>query len=100
MQLQALAQNKESAKSIPCTRHFSELSWKILWKKVEPQKPIPLSVPSLHWAYYAMAKLGGWYDSKRTGRVGVKALWAGWLTLMNLVQSFETLKELQVDYNL
>jgi len=95
MQLQALVQNKESAKSIPCTRHFSALSWKVLWKKTERQKTIPTSVPSLHWAYYAMAKLGGWYDSKRTGRVGVKALWAGWLTLMNLVESFETLKELE-----
>ena len=100
LQLQELAQNKESAKSIPCTDHFSELSWKILWKKTEPQKPIPASVPSLHWAYYAMAKLGGWYDSKRTGRVGVKALWSGWLTLMNLVESFETLKELEITYDL
>jgi len=96
LQLQALAQNKESAKSIPCTRHFSELSWKILWKKTEQQKPIPTSVPSLYWAYYAMAKLGGWYDSKRTGRVGVKALWSGWLMLMNLVESFEIIKELEI----
>jgi hypothetical protein len=100
LQLQALAQNKESSKSTPCTTHFSELSWKVLWKKTERQKPIPSSAPSLYWAYYAMAKLGGWYDSKRTGRVGVKALWSGWLTLMNLVESFETIKELDINDNL
>ncbi len=100
LQLQDLAQNEESSKSIPCTAHFSELSWKILWKKVEKQKSIPTSIPSLHWAYYSMAKLGGWYDSKRTGRVGVKALWSGWLKLMDLVESFETLKELEIHLNL
>ena len=41
---------------------------------------------SAGWAYRAVAKLGGWYDTKRTGRAGPKALRQGlekleWLKL-------------------
>jgi len=75
VQLQDLAQNNDAAKNIRCTVNFGELSWKILWKKTVKNKPLSAVVPSLYWSYYAIAKLGGWYDSKRTGRVGVKALW-------------------------
>jgi len=28
----------------------------------------------MFWAYYALAKLGRWHDSKRTGIVGWEAL--------------------------
>jgi len=44
-----------------------------VWARVEKKKKQPEHPPSLYWAYYAIARLGGWYDSKRTGRVGVKA---------------------------
>jgi len=97
MQLQDLAQNNKQAELIPCTSCFSQLSWKILWKKIEKKQPFPDETPSLNWAYYAIAKLGGWYDSKRTGRVGVKALWTGWLKLMDLVEAYEIMKELQME---
>jgi hypothetical protein len=97
MQLQDLAQNNEQAKLIPCISCFSPLSWKILWKKTEKKQPFPDKIPSLNWAYYAIAKLGGWYDSKRTGRVGVKALWTGWIKLMDLVEAYEIMKELQME---
>lgn len=97
LQLQELVQQKETSKEIVCTVNFSELSWKILWKKTEKNQSIPIDPPSLYWAYYALAKLGGWYDSKRTGRVGVKALWSGWLKLMDLVESFEILNELKLN---
>ncbi len=100
LQLQGLAQNQEQAKEISCTGNFSQLSWKILWKKIEKNKPLPKDAPSLHWAYYAMAKLGGWYDSRCTGRVGVKALWLGWQRLMALVESVEIIKELDLELNL
>jgi len=97
MQLQDLAQNNKQAELIPCTSCFSQLSWKMLWKKVEKKHPFPEEVPSLKWAYYAIAKLGGWYDSKRTGRVGVKALWTGWQKLTDLVEAYEIMKELQME---
>lgn len=96
LQLQDLAQNNDQAKDIACTCSFSELSWRILWARVEKKKKQPEHPPSFHWAYYAIAKLGGWYDSKRTGRVGVKALWDGWLKLVTLVEAVEIVKDLEM----
>ena len=96
LQLQDLAQNNDQAKEIACTCVFSDLSWKLLWARVEKKKKRPSQPPSLYWAYYAIAKLGGWYDSKRTGRVGVKALWMGWLKLVALMEAVEIARELEM----
>ncbi|WDE10240.1 IS4 family transposase [Thalassomonas haliotis] len=94
LQFQELIKDKEEAQKVPCTSCMSQLTWKLLWKKTEKNKKLPVQPPSLYWMYYAIARLGGWYDSKRTGRVGVKALWSGWINLMELVESLELLKEL------
>ena len=94
MQLQALAQNNELAKKISCTVHVQSKTWKILWLKIEKNKKLPSQVPSLHWFYYAIARLGGWYDSKRNGRVGVKSMWKGWLKLAEIIESITLLKSL------
>lgn len=95
-QLRDLAQNQEEAKSIPCTVYFSGVSWKILWKATNKQEDIPEEPPSLYWGYYALAKLGRWHNSKRNGRVGVTALWDGWVKLLHLVESYEMLKGLDL----
>lgn len=95
-QLRDLAQNNESAKSVPCTGYLTSMKWKLLWKAVEKTKP-PEQPPSLYWAYYAIAKLGKWYDSKRNGKVGVKAYWTGWLKLMDMEENFKIFKELELD---
>ena len=47
-------------------QYFAPLEWKLMWSKTET-KIIPKMPPSLHWTYYALAKLGRWHDSKRTG---------------------------------
>ena len=95
-QLRHRAQNNESAKSVPCTEYLTNLKWKLLWKAVEKTTP-PSQPPSTYWAYYAIAKLGKWYDSKRNGRVGVNAYWTGWLKLMDLEESFNMLKGFDLD---
>ena len=97
MQLQDMAKNKEVAKETSCETVLSELSWKFLWKKTEIKIAIPEDPPSLYWAYYAIAKLGGWYDSKRTGRVGIKAMWTGWFKLIELVEAVEIFKQLKLE---
>lgn len=97
MQLQEVVQDRDWAKEIPCTPFLSPLVWKLLWKKTEKKKALPTIAPSLYWAYYAIAKLGGWYDSKRTGRVGMKALWNGWHKLTELIEAYELMKELESD---
>ena len=67
MQLKELALNQEEAKNSSCEVFFNQQEWKIMWLKIE-SKPLPETAPSLYWAYYALAKLGRWYDSKRTGK--------------------------------
>lgn len=95
-QLKELVENIEEAKEIDCRVCFSDISWKLLWSKIETKKKLPDSPPSLYWAYYALAKLGKWHDSARNGRVGTKAIWEGWITLMNYVEAYEIFKGLDL----
>lgn len=94
MQLKELALNIEEAKKKSCETFFNQQEWKILWLKIE-KKPLPETVPSLYWAYYALAKLGRWYDSKRTGKVGMKAIWSGWQELIVMLEGVRIGKELE-----
>ena len=96
LQLRELAQNRKEAENVSCEVYLNTLSWKLLFKATTPKAPLPKKVPSLKWAYYAIAKLGGWHDSKRTGRVGTKAIWDGWIKLMFLVESYAFMKELDL----
>jgi len=98
MQLRDLVRpdDPQSATDITCDCFLSTTSWKILWKKVEKTKALPSTTPSLRWSYYALGKLGKWKDTARTGRVGIKALWRGWETLMIIVESYEELKGLDL----
>ena len=95
MQLQEIAQNNEQAKQISCEECAEKLTWQLLWMKIEKGTPVPAKPPSLYWFYYALAQLGGWYDSKRNGRVGIKVLWLGWFKLIDMVEAAELLKSLQ-----
>ena len=95
LQLQEMIQNKESAKQVSCEVYVEDTTWRILWMKVEKGHALPASSPSLHWLYYAIAKLGGWYDSKRNGRVGVAVLWCGWLKLAEIVESVQMLNTIK-----
>jgi len=83
--LRELSGNKEKAKSISCEEYFAPLEWKLMWSKTEANA-LPKKAPSLYWAYYAVAKLGRWHDSKRTGVVGWEALWDGWFALSQLLE--------------
>ena len=69
----------------PCTEILAPDEWKILWVCHHKTKP-PTETPSIKWAYHTLAKLGGWLDTKRTGRVGWDTLWKGWDELMIVVR--------------
>lgn len=94
MQLKEIAENREEAKAQSCEVMLAPLEWKMLWKQRET-KPLPDEPPSLYWAYYALAKLGGWYDSKRTGKVGIKAIWNGWARLVLMLQGYRVMMDLE-----
>lgn len=46
-----------------CDVVFERDEWHVLWKAKE-RKPLPAQPPSLSWAYYAIATLGGFTDAK------------------------------------
>ncbi len=93
LQLRELITNKNEAKKVEVSVVFSKLEWQLLWVKTEKKKP-PETNPSLYWAYYAVAKLGRWHDSKRTGIVGWNALWSGWFTLTQLLEGARLVQNL------
>ncbi len=74
MQLKALAQVDNKS----CEGVLSTDEWHCLYAITGAGKTFPSEPPSAKWAYYALAKLAGWTDSKRTGRVGWQTLWTGW----------------------
>lgn len=95
LQLRELVHDREQAKITSCHSFLNDVEWQILWSKIEA-KPVPKEPPSLYWAYYALAKLGRWYDSKRTGQVGWSALWAGWYNLTQLISGARLVQNILV----
>jgi hypothetical protein len=83
----------------PCNVILEEVQWRILWVTTEKEKP-PNKVPSQQWAYYAIAKLGGWMDTKGTGRVGWNALWQGWFRLTDRVEAYISSRDLVSDLDM
>ena len=75
LQLQCAARSEEVDATIPSTLDDTEL--RCLWAQTET-KPLPAKPPSAYWALHAIAKLGRWKNSKRTGRIGWSTLWKGW----------------------
>lgn len=74
LQMKFLA-TSEDAEDTPAPLDDDE--WRCLWSATS-KEPIPESKPSARWAFFALAKLGGFYDTKRTGRPGWSTLWSGW----------------------
>lgn len=70
-----------------CDQLLTEIEWKILWTTIE-KKELPSETPSAAWAYRAIAKLGGWSDSKRTGKAAWSTIWDGWFRLTERVEGF------------
>lgn len=71
-----------------CKTTLGDRAWKLLWLKVE-SPVLPKNEPDMRWAYCSLARLGGWKDTKRTGRASVKALWQGWLKLQTILEGYE-----------
>jgi len=78
---------EEDAVSTPCNELLTEIEWKVLWKTVE-KKELPSKIPTAQWAYQSIAKLGGWSNSKRTGKASWATLWDGWFRLTERVEGF------------
>lgn len=78
---------------VSCDKILQEVEWKVLWKTVE-KKELPSTIPSAGWAYKAIAKLGGWNDSKGTGKASWSTIWDGWFRLSERVEGFMLAQQL------
>ena len=94
LQLHRLA-NQAEGDDTPCDQVLDEDEWRCLWATVETKAPIPDSAPSARWAFRTIAKLGGWYDTKKTGRVGWQTVWRGWFKLQEYVVGWRAAKTSQ-----
>lgn len=75
-----------------CETVLSEDEWKVLWLSTEHLQPLPKIAPSARWAFYAIAKLGGFTDTKRTGRPGWDTIWHGWFRLRERLHGYQLSK--------
>jgi hypothetical protein len=83
----ALSRPEELKQDIPVTHLLTTDEWQVLWMTTKKSRP-PKKIPDIKWAYTSLGKLGGWYDSKRTGIVGWNTLWKGWFRLMDKVETY------------
>jgi len=86
----------EQPDSPSCEQLLSPKAWKLLWLK-RIKKLLPETAPNMSWAYQELAKLGGWKDTKRTGRASMKVLWQGWLKLQAILEGYDLAKSLESD---
>ena len=85
LQIRSLA---ACAPETSCAEIFSDAEWFCLWTSTETTPP-PGEPPTVKWAWLALAKLGGWRDTQRTGRPGWLTMWRGWSRLEQRVAGFE-----------
>ena len=89
--------NPDVTKKLCCTQVLTQDEYRLLWFSIQPKnkkkKPLPSKIPSLEWAYRAVAKLGGWNDSKKTGKASWQTLWKGWFALQERLDGYLLAKE-------
>ena len=71
-----------------CTEVLTEDEWQVLWVTRHKKRP-PSKAPTMQWAYESIGKLGGFLDTKRTGRMSWEAYWNGWFRLQERTEAFQ-----------
>lgn len=88
LQLRFMKVSKAEVAAQCCETLLGQKAWKLLWLKMEG-RPLPQQAPDMQWAYERLARLGGWKDTKRTGRACVEVLWEGWFRLQTILEGYE-----------
>jgi len=88
LQLREIQDGPATPANGKCDAVLNEAEWKMLWVSTE-EGPLPPRPPSAHWAYLALAKLGGFADTKRTGRPGWDTMWHGWFRLQERIEGYQ-----------
>ena len=86
----------ESRPNASCSELMSKVEWVCLYLSVNPKKrKAPSTAPTIKWALQAVARLAGWTDTKRTGRIGWETLWKGWMKLEDMADGFKVALHMQ-----
>jgi len=89
-----LHQDKPGEAATSCEAVLQRDEWQVLWL-TQRKTALPASPPSIAWACLALARLGGFLDTKHTGRPGWNTLWEGWQRLQERVQGLRLARELE-----
>lgn len=76
-----------------CATVLTQEEWTVLWVSSKGM-PLPETVPSLRWACLAIARLGGFADTKRNGRPGWDTLWKGWDRLQQRIEGYRLARQM------
>jgi hypothetical protein len=76
-----------------CQSMLSEDEWQCLYASVERGKKRPKQAPNIEWAVRGIGRLGGWSDSKHTGRIGWSSMWKGWARLEERVVGWKLARD-------
>ncbi len=91
---EGLVDEAEQVASMPCDKVMTEDEWRLLaflqGEEVKLESP-----PTLQWAYLALAKMGGFTDTKGTGVAGWDTLWKGWAKLQERVAGKQAARDMQ-----
>ena len=91
---QGLLKEADAVESESCGGVLVDDEWKILLQ-MSPLKGHDTDIaPPLKWAYQAIAKLGGFNDTKRTGIASWSTIWEGWDKLQERVAGYRIAKEM------
>ena len=96
LQLREALESDGQGRKRSCMEVLDDAEWRVLWLTTE-KKPLPKGPPPLRWAYERVAKLGGFIDTKRTGRAGWNAMWTGWFVLQERVRGYRLALGLATD---
>lgn len=91
LQLREILGRSDEDEQAGCDTLLSEDEWQVLWVSTQRSKP-PATAPSIHWSCLAVAKLGGFTDTKRTGRPGWDTMWHGWFRLQERLEGYRMSK--------
>ena len=91
LQLREILDTPKDNPQASCAAILSEDEWKVLWVSTQSSTP-PSMAPSIRWACLAVAKLGGFTDTKRTGRPGWDTMWHGWFRLQERLEGYRMTK--------
>jgi hypothetical protein len=97
LRTQGWNERANALETLACDTVLTREEWRLLWHIDRGRRKPPEEAPTLQWAYQAVARLGGFHDSKRTGIAGWTALWDGWTQLQDQLVGYLAARDMLHD---